>query len=524
MNWGKCEALWCGRGGEGSMDSPPRLPGEVRWGREGIKFLGVFLGSGDFKKKNWEGIVETVCAKLSSWKWLLPQLSYRGRVLIINNLVASALWHKMTVLEPPRTLIKEIQQKLVDFFWSGQHWIKAAALYLPVVEGGQGLVDVESRVAAFRLQAAQRLLYVEGLNWAGAACHILRKAGRLGLDRHLFLMELKGVDLSGLTPFYQAMLKAWTVFKTHRMESSETSYWGDEEPLFNNPSISVDSTSCSSPRNTFVQAGVTKIRHLRTAGEWRTAEEVAAMVGVRSVRLVQKYIEEVRAALPEFLKAALQNQSTSGKEEEVGIFPDLPIMANTGEWQEREGLLLTFRTPQLKVFRTTSKKALYQACMKVLHLRMLGEVKESRAVADTGTDLSPKGSWRSLYKRPIEKRVGDLQWRIVHGAIATNRYKAHLDPLVQEECLFCGVSESVSHIFTKCVRLGGLLQLVREWSENLGETFTENNVFIWAKVLCGKKETEHTFKLPVRPGKAGDLADTEGQDGGGSGRRPSASL
>ena len=27
VNWGKCEALWCGRGGEGSKDSPPRLPG-----------------------------------------------------------------------------------------------------------------------------------------------------------------------------------------------------------------------------------------------------------------------------------------------------------------------------------------------------------------------------------------------------------------------------------------------------------------------------------------------------------------
>ena len=155
----------------------------MHWGREGIRFLGVFLGSGDFKKKNWEGIVETVCAKLSSWKWLLPQLPYRGRILIINYLVASALWHKMTVLEPPRILIKEIQQKLVDIFWSGQHWIKAAALYLPVVEGGQGLVDIERRVAVFRRQTAQRLLYVEGLNWAGVACHILRKAGRLGLVR-----------------------------------------------------------------------------------------------------------------------------------------------------------------------------------------------------------------------------------------------------------------------------------------------------------------------------------------------------
>ena len=29
-----------------------------------------------------------------------------------------------------------------DFFLSGQHWIRAAALYLPVKEGGQGLIDM----------------------------------------------------------------------------------------------------------------------------------------------------------------------------------------------------------------------------------------------------------------------------------------------------------------------------------------------------------------------------------------------
>ncbi len=53
--------------------------------------LGVFLGSNDYQNLNWEGIVEKVCSKLSKWKWLLPQLSFRGRILVINNLVASTL-------------------------------------------------------------------------------------------------------------------------------------------------------------------------------------------------------------------------------------------------------------------------------------------------------------------------------------------------------------------------------------------------------------------------------------------------
>ena len=106
-----------------------------------MKTLGVFLGSDVFQKKNWEGVLEKVCARLSRWKWLLPQLSYRGRVLVANNLAASTLWHRLMILQP---LVQELQRTLVNLFWSGQHWIKAAALYLPLHEGGQGLVDISS--------------------------------------------------------------------------------------------------------------------------------------------------------------------------------------------------------------------------------------------------------------------------------------------------------------------------------------------------------------------------------------------
>ncbi len=157
--------MWCGKDSKG-----PLLPGGLKWGRAGLKYLGVFLGTDEYKKQNWEGLMEKVCARLSHWHWLLPQLSYRGRVLVCNNLVASSLWHRMMVLEPPEDLVRDIQRRLIDFFWS--------VLYLPRQEAGQGLIDIRSRLKAFRLQTAQRLLYGEDVSWCGVACALLsRKDG-----------------------------------------------------------------------------------------------------------------------------------------------------------------------------------------------------------------------------------------------------------------------------------------------------------------------------------------------------------
>ncbi|KAK3516016.1 hypothetical protein QTP70_001673, partial [Hemibagrus guttatus] len=164
----------------------------------------------DFQMKNWEGVVGKLCAKLSQWTWVLPQLSYRGRVLVTNNLIAFFLWHLFTLLEPPEPLIKEVQKRIVNFFWAGQHWTRAPVLYLPLQEGGQGLIDLSCRVRTFRLQAAQRLLYGKEIAWADMAYALLRCVEYLNYDKHLFVLNLREMDLSATTLLYKSVLRAWS--------------------------------------------------------------------------------------------------------------------------------------------------------------------------------------------------------------------------------------------------------------------------------------------------------------------------
>jgi len=469
LNWGKTEAFWCN---EKTMPLPV-IPENVRWEKIGFKFLGIFMGSENYQRKNWEGVRDKICARLSNWNWILPQLSYRGRVLVINNLAASILWHRLIALNPPEDFIGGVQKLFVNFFWSGQHWLRESVLYLQVHEGGQGLMDIKSKVAAFRLQTAQRLLYHQSQSWITVACALLNRVGWLNLDRHLFLMNLKEMDLSGLPPFYASVLNAWQIFTVKREFSETQIFWGLEEPLIFNSHIPSAILESRTVRASLVRAGVHKICHLRSNDQWITAEELALKTGIHSVRILQKLLAEIQVSFPVLpLKV----------EESENVFPKVSVAVDVGEWQEFEGSLLSFRTPELGFFNSTSKKALYWACVKYLNLRALKELPETKWTEYVEPGTSPKGSWRSLYKKPIEKRTGDLQWRISHWIIATNRYKARLNPLQEQECSFCGISETVFHIFIGCSRLKNLFGVLGELSCSFGFLFSNGLFVFWTKI------------------------------------------
>lgn len=42
--------------------------------------------------------------------------------------------------------------------------------------------------------------------------------------------------------------------------------------------------------------------------------------------------------------------------------------------------------------------------------------------------------------RNVEKS-GDLQWRILHGAVAVNAFISVINPSVNDKCVFCGLRE-----------------------------------------------------------------------------------
>ena len=120
-----------------------------------------------------------------------------------------------------------------------------------------------SRVAVLCLQAVQRLLYHGRHSWMDVACALLRAAGRPGLDRHLFSLSLRAVDLGGLTPLYSAAVEAWQLFSFSRDSGAAPSVWIFEEPLFFNPAFPSLSQVSGALRVGLLKIGISKVRHLQ---------------------------------------------------------------------------------------------------------------------------------------------------------------------------------------------------------------------------------------------------------------------
>ena len=107
-------------------------------------------------------------------------------------------------------------------------------------------------------------------------------------------------------------------------------------------------------------------------------------------------------------------------------------------------------------------------------------------------------SWRSLYKLPVEKRTADLQYRVVRGVKATNRYRAPGSR--GEECLFCSQNETLAHLSVQCPRLSALFQWLKSCFQGFGELFSLG-LFIFGPKYSAKKKNVHTL-LNFLPGSA----------------------
>ena len=146
LNLSKTEAMWLGAWKD-RLDEPLGLT----WVRK-MKILGVFFGTVDVERDNWEPRLSKLDKTLSRWK--SRSLSFIGKVLILNILALSKLLYVSRVLVPPKWVYSKLNSLIWPFLWRARlETVARKSLICSVDSGGLGLKDFSCQGRALRLAA-----------------------------------------------------------------------------------------------------------------------------------------------------------------------------------------------------------------------------------------------------------------------------------------------------------------------------------------------------------------------------------
>ena len=163
----------------------------------------------DCFRLNWE----TKIKKLNNIiidAWCHRDLSFKGRVLVINALLTSTLWYNATSLSVPTWASTRIEQIIYRFFWSNKNpLVNRDVLAPPLSKGGFNIARLETKKRALRLNTLRRPLAWEHGNWKYFNAFFLSVSG-IRLGKLTLALNFNPQDFDNdLSPFHKELLSAW---------------------------------------------------------------------------------------------------------------------------------------------------------------------------------------------------------------------------------------------------------------------------------------------------------------------------
>ncbi|KAJ8370835.1 hypothetical protein SKAU_G00108630 [Synaphobranchus kaupii] len=188
-----------------------------------------------------------------------------------------------------------------------------------------------------------------------------------------------------------------------RSTSSVTVKWLLEEPIVYGARLDITTAATPGLSETLKAANLVTFGQLVNLAGSNLAEagKLAELLGMRSTRVAGQMLERYKSALTTEDWRALQ-QGDRGD-------------TDTGEQFPR--LLLGPPTVEGSALDSIGGKGLYRLSVEVLNRARLDNRADTpwRANLDMGAETQP--AWRDLYRLPLPKYAGDLQWRILHGIV-----------------------------------------------------------------------------------------------------------
>ena len=482
LNYNKSKGLWVGY-----WTNRNDRPLGFQWNNKGLVFLGVYLGNNiTYTSQNWTKCKEKLNKTLSRWSALSKSLSFKGKILVANQLAASQIFHQIAVLSPPQRIIHELQDMLLNFIWSSKrHLIKREILYQEPDKGGLGLACFQARILTFRLKFLQRYLSISSHPAYDMCSYNLQKYKHLKFDFHLFLIDLDPKYYFSIPYYYSEVLSAW-ITSGARIEMSSFSLNHVLNIPLNYPPI----IQCSAlgemafPARLFA-CGIKFVKQLLNLadGNWLRVDDFINRTSFMrrvSLRLLELELSQLHETLTDLFPSFF---SSSGLRHRIAPLIDLAqYITSPFSIKINDNNFFTMTTKCIHRLLNRQVNSLPTFTLTPWHKN--GVLSDSASIA-----------WTEIYRLPSFKRDGDVQYKLLHNVVPSLPVLHHLNPDISPFCGWCGERGTVLHLFFSCNFIQPALNHLHHLLSDILPTVTFKFEHYWTLISCVRGRCKGAVRL-----------------------------
>ena len=188
-----------------------------------FKLLGITLGRNKEVNNTRNIDVKHTHMDYTLTRWSQRQLSLIGKILITKSHAMSKMVHTMSIVDVHQDKIKETQQKINRFVWSGKPpKVKQSVLICKYDEGGLNALEVTSQYKALKMPWIWRMIVSN--NWSSTINHMLQSVGG---SNFLIHCNYDKQTVAYLPTFYREIFIFWLEIHSP-MYSSELIIWNNK--------------------------------------------------------------------------------------------------------------------------------------------------------------------------------------------------------------------------------------------------------------------------------------------------------
>jgi len=456
INKNKSEILCLGNS---SLDESILKEIEVSKCNEIIQVLGVFLGNDQNKcdDLNWTGKITNIKKILNMWKQ--RHLNIQGRATVISSLLLSKLWYVLTVQSIPYWAVQDLKINLLQFLWMKK---SCPVRYNTIIGnkrlGGICIPDIYLKSLSFRLKFFKRFIDENcKAFWKDVLVYFLQSVFNMKMKTEYIFLTMPKKKLLKLPKFYQEMFMAWNEIKEYVQFNFEDRDLL-QQPLFYNAKITYrDEVLCF---HSFIEADIIQLKDIayEVIPGFLRSSAIKEIILEKCYDVTEEDIEKayllIKHSIPfhwfQTIEKGINTKSQSSKTLCIIIFGEKcnPLLTCTTSHFYQLLLNKNFQPPISRLF--------WESIFDNFDISKFAGI----------THLKPKSP-----------DMIDLDFRILHNIIYTNKQLKKMRIIDNECCAYCRiVVEDLQHIFFKCSRIKEIISFIMYHIENLLRDMPNNFV------------------------------------------------